>query len=840
MGLLRSEPMKHGTLVVPVERAREFIDLIGKNTKMQFEDMNVRDMHRPYKKYIQRIDEMERIIRFLLEELTRVPGAEVVKNNVDAFLDHSDSYKLDEVESELLKIHKEFIQFKENNAKLQERRNAALEECYVVQTAIASMAHVPQASSRLRSSGGPEEDEFEYEASRSLLDEERGVSSRRTLETMFSSIAGVIHQEEQDRFARMLFRATRGNTFTHFQQIFEPMQDPKTGREVHKSVFVIYFQDHRMGSAASAMSEKINKICSSFGVHTYRWPASRTAAQERHSSLKVQVEDQRRLLKAHEHFVHSEAASLLEPTGRGRDSLIEEWRLFCVKEKAIYHTLNLFEGNMNLRASCWYPAAEEDNIRALCTQHFASQRGHSSAVLMPHRSPPRKQAPTYIRVNEFTSIFQTLVDTYGLPRYQEANPALFTLVTFPFLFGVMYGDIGHGLMLLSVGIFAMVKKDELKYSFPTLYQARYILTMMGIFAVYCGFLYNDFFSLGLSLFQSRWSEIPADAKQHETVVLQPKFDRENRGGMGPYPFGLDPAWHGAQNELVYLNSMKMKLSVVLGVVQMFVGLLLRFANALYDKNMVDFWCECVPMLIFMLGFFGFMDYMILYKWVTPLSNPPSIINSMIAMAMWTEDPNPMFGNDLPKLLMGTCMLAVPFMLIPKPVILNMRHKASRPPPCMGPGGLHGFGSEHMRLSDEESLRSEDEEEVEEFDLTECVIHQVIETIEYVLGTVSHTASYLRLWALSLAHQQLSLVFFGMTLLSGMGAPFPLNIIATYVAFYFWFASTVGILLGMDVMECFLHTLRLHWVEFQSKFYKADGYAFTPFCHRDLLRKETDD
>ncbi|CAE7854203.1 ftsH2, partial [Symbiodinium necroappetens] len=77
-----------------------------KNTKMQFEDMNVRDMHRPYKKYIQRIDEMERIIRFLLEELTRVPGAEVVKNNVDAFLDHSDSYKLDEVESELLKIHK--------------------------------------------------------------------------------------------------------------------------------------------------------------------------------------------------------------------------------------------------------------------------------------------------------------------------------------------------------------------------------------------------------------------------------------------------------------------------------------------------------------------------------------------------------------------------------------------------------------------------------------------------------------------------------------------------------------------------------------------------------------
>eukprot|EP00411_Alexandrium_monilatum_P106457 CAMPEP_0175782814 /NCGR_PEP_ID=MMETSP0097-20121207/77981_1 /TAXON_ID=311494 /ORGANISM="Alexandrium monilatum, Strain CCMP3105" /LENGTH=50 /DNA_ID=CAMNT_0017093655 /DNA_START=45 /DNA_END=194 /DNA_ORIENTATION=+ len=50
MGILRSEPMKHGTLVLPIDRARQFIDLIGHNTKMQFEDMNARDMHRPYKK----------------------------------------------------------------------------------------------------------------------------------------------------------------------------------------------------------------------------------------------------------------------------------------------------------------------------------------------------------------------------------------------------------------------------------------------------------------------------------------------------------------------------------------------------------------------------------------------------------------------------------------------------------------------------------------------------------------------------------------------------------------------------------------------------------------------
>lgn len=51
------------------------------------------------------------------------------------------------------------------------------------------------------------------------------------------------------------------------------------------------------------------------------------------------------------------------------------------------------------------------------------------------------------------------------------------------------------------------------------------------------------------------------------------------------------------------------------------------------------------------------------------------------------------------------------------------------------------------------------------------------------------------------------------------------------------AATFSVLMCMDFMECFLHTLRLHWVEFQNKFYKSDGYAFTAFSFHEKINTE---
>ena len=51
----------------------------------------------------------------------------------------------------------------------------------------------------------------------------------------FASVAGVISADDQTRFARMLFRATRGNCFFHFMEVEQPLVDPKSGALVRKA-----------------------------------------------------------------------------------------------------------------------------------------------------------------------------------------------------------------------------------------------------------------------------------------------------------------------------------------------------------------------------------------------------------------------------------------------------------------------------------------------------------------------------------------------------------------------------------------------------------------------------
>jgi V-type H+-transporting ATPase subunit a len=176
------------------------------------------------------------------------------------------------------------------------------------------------------------------------------------------------------------------------------------------------------------------------------------------------------------------------------------------------------------------------------------------------------------RVNEFTWVFQEIVNTYGVPTYKEVNPSVFGIVTFPFLFGVMFGDIGHGGLLFIIASILTIFEGPLRRMSPAMegvLSLRYTLLMMGFFALFCGLMYNDFVAIPIWLFDSCYDivDLPASSDSHSSTTSEHSIPPQDAFLKADcvYPAGVDPVWYMGRNELSFLNSLKMKLSVILGV-----------------------------------------------------------------------------------------------------------------------------------------------------------------------------------------------------------------------------------------------------------------------------------
>jgi len=194
--------------------------------------------------------------------------------------------------------------------------------------------------------------------------------------------------------------------------------------------------------------------------------------------------------------------------------------------------------------------------------------------------------------------------------------------------------------------------------------------------------------------------------------------------------------------------------------------------------------------------------------------PPNLITTLINIALQpgvVDEPLYAGQDKVQNVLLTIAVVSVPILLFAKPFFIHRDMEKKKQAGILtnhDDTDKHGFG--------------------------EIMIHQAIETIEFVLGMVSNTASYLRLWALSLAHSELATVFWEKAMLSTLG----MNFFATYIGFGIFAGVTFGVLLMMDVLECFLHALRLHWVEFQNKFFKADGIKFTPYSFYQIIKDST--
>ncbi|XP_043512833.1 V-type proton ATPase 116 kDa subunit a1 isoform X2 [Frieseomelitta varia] len=832
-GLFKSEQMALCQLFIQPEAAYLSVSELGETGTVQFRDLNgdLNYFQRKFVNEVRRCDEMERKLRYIeaevkkdgvmiIDDLTELPRAPNPRMIIDL------EAHLEETENDILELSQNAVNLKSNYLELTELRHV-LEKTQVFFT----------------------EEEANDSITRTLINEEAqnpSASSRGRLEF----VAGVINRERVPSFERMLWRISRGNVFLRQAELDKPLEDPATGNQIFKTVFVAFFQGEQLKS-------RIKKVCTGFHASIYPCPHNHADREEMVKGVRTRLEDLNLVLNQtqdhRQRVLHNVAKEL------------PNWIIMVRKMKAIYHTMNLFNMDVTkkcLIGECWVPIADLTIVRDCLNE--GSRLCGSTIPSFLNVIHTNENPPTFNRTNKFTRGFQNLIDAYGVASYREANPAPYTIITFPFLFSVMFGDCGHGFImtLFAVYMIATEKKHLARKTSSEIwnmfFSGRYIILLMGLFSIYTGIIYNDLFSKPLNIFGSSWNVTRFKPALENIKVTDFTLTPNEDYVQTPYPMGMDPGWILAENKIIFLNSYKMKLSIIFGVVHMIFGVCMSVVNITNFKRYSSLFLEFLPQLLFLVFLFFYLVVLMFVKWViydatsederyTP-GCAPSVLITFINMILAgeeqpTESCSPyMYPGQfiLQKMLFGLALLCVPVMLFGKPLLFLFRKKRQERR-IVGNGTpsqdieLQTEGLQNNTAIDSETT---DHHEVETFG--EIMILQAIHTIEYVLSTISHTASYLRLWALSLAHGQLSEVLWSMVLRKGFGDPtdfFYLRSVMLVCVFAAWAFFTISILVLMEGLSAFLHTLRLHWVEFMSKFYDGRGYPFQPFYFKTILDAE---
>lgn len=337
------------------------------------------------------------------------------------------------------------------------------------------------------------------------------------------------------------------------------------------------------------------------------------------------------------------------------------------------------------------------------------------AVVSTNKEEREEKVPTLLVNPKPITCFEKLVSSYSLPSYYEIDPTLIMLISFPIIFGFMFGDIGHGLILLVGGLLIKPLFDKMKIRnemLEYLYKGRNLIILCGIASMIIGFLYGDF--LGPTN--------AAYAAHHGTPTWYTDLT------------GFESApWFNPMDEPMIL----FKIAIFIGMAQITFGLILDIINNIAAREYREILAPGS-----WLWFYGSLSYLILTH------------GFRIAEVLFETD------------------LFITFFIAPFAGLFVL-HKLA------GKSGMETFA----------------------------------EGVEKAIASISNTLSYGRILALGLAH-----AIFSDLALMGTGAMFwPVFIIVT-----------LFMIIALEGILTFAHTLRLHWVEWFGKFYRGEGTPFEGF------------
>ena len=337
------------------------------------------------------------------------------------------------------------------------------------------------------------------------------------------------------------------------------------------------------------------------------------------------------------------------------------------------------------------------------------------AVVNVGREERGEKVPTLMVNPRVATCFEKLVSGYSLPSYHEIDPTLIMLISFPIIFGFMFGDMGHGLVLLIGGLLIKPLFDRFNIRgemWDYIYQGRNLIILCGITSTVIGFFYGEFFG----------PTNLAYASHHGTPTWYTDIT------------GLhEPPWFSPMENPIKL----LKISIIIGIAHILFGIALDVVNRALARE----WREILAPASW-LWFYVSLSYLIL--------------TYGLRIGEILFQPNTLFTY-----------FVAPF------IGLFILHKLA------GKSGMETFS----------------------------------EGVEKAIASISNTASYGRILALGITHAIFS----------------DLALIGSGVMFWAVFVIvTLFLIIALEGILTFAHTLRLHWVEWFSKFYQGEGTPFEGF------------
>ena len=341
--------------------------------------------------------------------------------------------------------------------------------------------------------------------------------------------------------------------------------------------------------------------------------------------------------------------------------------------------------------------------------------------------------PSVTKKGKLLGSMRGLVGSMGEPNPHEVDPYFLIKFTFPIIFGMMFADVGHGILLALFGFFLTYRKRKKKIKTDEsitglIYAGSEILMVCGLSAAFFGFLFGS-------------------------ILGDEEFIPEIMHKIGVEWIPLINPLHETKLFLV--------VSIIIGFIMIQIGIWLKiYSNLRYGHHFTS-WASPLTLSLVYVGIFA-------------------VLYNIIAQKIKSHTFPSIELNGLPAVVMKYVLISLAI-LVPLLFVLEYLHAKS---------------------------------------------DGIMDTIDHIIALVSNTLSFSRIMALLLVHSILSGLPFIMT-----GVEAPLS-----TGWYWWVVGlivAIFIILPIEGLLSFLNTLRLHWVEWFTKFYVGDGEKYEPLVEKRL-------